>query len=263
MKESLRFSIITPSYNQGQYIEDTIKSVLDQNYNNFEHIVIDGGSTDNTIEILKRYSHLEWISEKDKGQSDAINKGIKRATGDIIAWLNSDDYYEKNIFEKIENFFNSVPDAFFLYGDITYIDKNKNFIEKIQGDTISYEKLLNDPDIVRQPSSFWRSEVHKQIGLLDDKLQLVMDYEFFLRVGKNYKFYYYPENFSYFRSYNEGKTSYLKRKQAKELFRVMKGYSPFLKFSNYKFLFGRYVDSFSERNLFKRMMSTLRKGQSN
>ncbi len=259
MKESLRFSIITPSYNQGKYIEDTIKSVLNQNYNNFEHIVIDGGSIDNTIEILKKNSHLKWISEKDNGQADAINKGFKMANGDIIAWLNSDDYYEKNIFEKIANFFAYKPDAFFLYGDITYVDKNKNFIKKIQGDTMFYKELLNNPDIVRQPSCFWRSEVHQKVGLLDDKLQLVMDYEFFLRIGKNYKFYYYPENFSYFRNYNQGKTFYLKRKQAKELFRVMKKYSPLMKFSNYKFLFGRYIDSFSERNLFRRVMSSLRK----
>src|SRR5205085_4919715 len=102
---SVKISIITPSYNQGRFIRDTIESVLNQNYPNFEHIVIDAVSNDNTVEILKEYPHLKWISEKDKGAADAINKGMKMATGEITTWLNSDDYFEQNIFSYVEKQF--------------------------------------------------------------------------------------------------------------------------------------------------------------
>jgi len=101
-------SIVTPSLNQGRYIEQTIQSVLLQNYPNFEHIVIDGGSTDGTVEILKKYPHLKWISEKDSGQSEALNKGLKMATGDIIAWINSDDWYAEGAFNNVASFSNKI-----------------------------------------------------------------------------------------------------------------------------------------------------------
>ena len=101
--EELKISIVTVSLNQGKYIEDAIQSVLKQNYKNFEHIIIDGFSTDNTIEILKKYKHLDWISERDEGQSDALNKGFKKCTGDVIGWLNSDDWYHENTFNKVKN----------------------------------------------------------------------------------------------------------------------------------------------------------------
>ena len=94
-----KISIVTPSYNSAKFIEDCIQSVLKQNYPNFEHIVIDGGSTDGTVEILKQYPHLKWISEPDEGQSDALNKGFKMAEGDILGWLNADDVYLKNVFQ--------------------------------------------------------------------------------------------------------------------------------------------------------------------
>ena len=102
---NLKISIITVSFNQGQYIEDNIKSVLDQNYPDFEHIIIDACSTDNTLSILKQYPHLIWTSEPDKGQSDGLNKGFKKATGDIIVWLNSDDMMCEGAFQTINDFF--------------------------------------------------------------------------------------------------------------------------------------------------------------
>ncbi len=155
----MKISIITPSYNQGNFIEDTIKSVIQQDYPNFEHIIIDGGSTDNTLDILKRYPHLRWISEKDSGQSEAINKGFKLATGDIIAWLNSDDYYERNIFSLVANYFQENSQCRILYGDMTFVDYSGNAMFILTGDTISREKLIKCPDAIRQPSIFWKKEV--------------------------------------------------------------------------------------------------------
>ncbi|MBP7435874.1 MAG: glycosyltransferase [Bacteroidales bacterium] len=113
-----RVSIITPSYNQGQFIEKTILSVLNQNYHNFEHIIVDGGSIDNTLEILKKYPYLIWISEPDKGQSDTFNKGLKVSSGEIIGWLNSDDMYKQNIFSGIVKYFDEEPDI-----DVIYVKK--------------------------------------------------------------------------------------------------------------------------------------------
>ncbi len=107
-KNSYLVSIITPSFNQAQFIEQTIKSVQNQDYKNIEHIIIDGGSTDGTIDILKKYSGIKWISEKDNGQSDAINKGFSTANGEILAWLNSDDYYDENIITKVVEYFSKI-----------------------------------------------------------------------------------------------------------------------------------------------------------
>ena len=137
-----RISIVTVSLNQGNYIEDAIQSVLKQNYKNFEHIIIDGISTDNTIEILKKYKHLKWISEKDEGQSDALNKGFKRCTGDIIGWLNSDDYYLEDTFNVVKNkLLNPSMDA--VYGNCIFVNKeNEDLFKKkfYQADTSATRK---------------------------------------------------------------------------------------------------------------------------
>jgi glycosyltransferase involved in cell wall biosynthesis len=217
----MKFSIITPSFNHAEFIEDTILSVLSQSYNNFEHIIIDGGSRDNTVEILKKHKHLKWISEPDNGQTSAINKGFRLATGDIFAWLNSDDYYDKDIFIRISDYFVQHPECYFLYGDISYVDKNKNFMFSVTGGNMSYSNLLKNPDLVRQPSCFWRKEIFDIIGPLDENLHLVMDYEYFLRIGKKYNFHYLPYNLSYFRYYPDNKTLSMANKQHYELKKIM------------------------------------------
>lgn len=259
-KRILKISIITPTLNQAEFIEDTIKSVLNQNYENYEHIIIDGGSSDSTLKILQKYPHLKWISEKDNGQADAINKGFRLAGGDIIAWLNSDDFYEENIFDDIVSFFESNPSCKFLYGDITYVNKDKKFLYKLTGANLNYQNLLLHPDIVRQPSCFWHKDVLEQVGFLTENLHVVMDYEFFLRIGKKYEYFYLNRNISFFRSYNENKTNLLLRKQAKELYKVMKYYNPNMNFKSYKFLFGRYLDSLNEENFLRKILNPLRKG---
>ena len=124
----VKFSIITPSFNQGEYIEDAIKSVQNQSNVEIEHIIIDGGSTDKTLSILKNYKNLTWISEKDRGQTHALNKGLKLATGNIIGWLNADDFYENNVFEKIfKNIKKKEIDI--VYGNFFYVNKKKKIKE--------------------------------------------------------------------------------------------------------------------------------------
>ena len=121
-------SIVTPSLNQGAYIEENIKSVLEQKYPHFEHIIIDGSSTDGTIDILMKYGHVKWVSEKDNGQSEAINKGFKMAKGEIIGWLNSDDCYEPNTLFTVIQELNSAEHKYVVFGDCYAIDEKGNRI---------------------------------------------------------------------------------------------------------------------------------------
>ena len=123
-------SIVTPSYNQGKFIEDTIQSVLIQNYPNFEHIIVDNCSTDGTVEILKKYPFLKWISEPDKGQTDALNKGFRKATGDIIAYLNSDDQYCPGVFLTVADYFLEHPECKWLCGNVIFTDSKGTVYEK-------------------------------------------------------------------------------------------------------------------------------------
>jgi len=242
-EKNMKISIITPSLNHSKFITDTILSVTHQNYNNYEHIVIDGGSTDGTIEILKLYSHLKWVSERDTGQSNAINKGFRMSTGDIVAWINSDDYYEKDVFADVAAFFKENRECYFLYGDITFVDKNKKLLSKISGDVKSLRSLMKNPDIVRQPSCFWRREIFEDIGYLAENLHLVMDYDFFLRIAKKYKLYYLKRNISYYRVHDECKTSKYKKKQNRELRRVMGDHLAFSSYLFCRFILSRHFNA--------------------
>lgn len=240
----MKISIITPTLNHANFIEETIRSVLDQHYSNFEHIIIDGGSKDGTLDILKKYKHLIWISEKDNGQSNAINKGFQMASGEIVAWLNSDDYYEKNTFNIVSEYFCSNLNCMILYGNITYVDTKGKYLRSLTGDDISFTSLLKYPDLVRQPSTFWRKIVVDEIGGLDEKLQLVMDLDFFLRIGRRYKLEYINRNLSYFRVYSEGKTLKYQRKQVKEIIKVLHRNIKQIDRTTKRILLRRYILSF-------------------
>lgn len=184
MKKPL-FSVVTPSYNQGAFIKETIETIKNQDYDNIEHIIIDGKSTDNTIDILKSYGEsITWVSENDKGQTDAINKGLKLANGEIVAYLNSDDIYLPGTISHIVNLFNSNPDVEFIYGDFHAIDAESKIIDKIKTIPFDSNVLLYDANFISQPSSFYRKTLIDKIGLFDDKLHYLMDYEFFLRAAK-------------------------------------------------------------------------------
>jgi glycosyltransferase involved in cell wall biosynthesis len=220
-KQHLKLSIITPSLNHGCFIKDTILSVQQQNYPNVEHIIIDSCSTDGTIEILKQYNHLIWTSEKDTCQANAINKGIQRSTGDIITWINSDDYYQPNVFASIIEQFSHSQDIGVVYGDISFISKDKHLQQKIIGATINQYYLQKCPDIIRQPSMFFRRSLYEKLEGLREDLNLVFDYDFFLKASKITTFSYIPINISFQRDYGTTKTRSSPRKQLLEILLVM------------------------------------------
>jgi glycosyltransferase involved in cell wall biosynthesis len=221
----LKISIVTPSYNNARFINDTIESVLYQDYKNYEHIVVDNCSTDGTIEILKKYPHLKWISEIDKGPSSAIKKGFKIANGDIFVWLNSDDYFELNILKKISDYFKSDDNLNILIGNITFVDINKKILVKDR--TFNFDKafLLNHcADVVRQPATFFRKEIYKNVGELDESLKIVFDYELFIKMLIVTEPKFVDENFAYVRDFKDTISRRMVRKQAIEIFKVSRKY---------------------------------------
>lgn len=178
-----KLTIVTPSYNQGLFIEQTIRSILLQNYPNLEYIVIDGGSTDNTKEILEKYSPWisYWQSEKDNGQGQAINLGFSIAAGNYYAWINSDDYYTENAFALvISNFLKSKAE--FIYGYSSNYNTKSNQFETVKVHQL-YDYLIRIP-MLHQPACFWKAEIHQPIW---EDLQCSLDYELWLRLVKDKK----------------------------------------------------------------------------
>ena len=208
-----KITIITPSYNQAAFIESTINSVLTQNYPNLEYIVLDGGSTDGTIDILHRYdSKIIWKSETDRGQSDALNKGFRMATGDIFAFINSDDTYEPGALLKVGEFYKDHPDAHWVTGKCKVIDTEGREIRKF---VTAYKNMwlniksytvLQILDYISQPSTFWSREIVNKIGLFDDSLYFTMDYDYSLRVGREFKLFLVNDYLADFRIHPASKS---------------------------------------------------------
>jgi glycosyltransferase involved in cell wall biosynthesis len=218
---NLKISVITPSLNQGKYINDTINSVHNQSYSNFEHIIIDGQSKDGTIDILKSYKHLKWISDKDNGPANAINKGFRLADGDILTWINADDYYDADVFSFISEFFTEYKDVNFLSGNLTYIDEYRNILFKDKTYNFDYNYLISvSADVVRQPSTFFTKKILSEIGLLNESLRLVFDYDLFVRMLKIYKPFFIDRNFAFYRDYKNTLTRKHLRRQAFEIYKV-------------------------------------------
>ncbi len=178
-------SIVTPSYNQGHFLEETITSVLDQGYPNLEHIIIDGGSTDNSVEIIRKYADrlTYWVSEKDRGQSDAINKGFRRATGDILSWLNSDDRLCPGSLHRVAQFFMNHPEHGAVIGDEEVIDQSGNVVHLVKSVPLTLRVILYSACAVAQPSTFFTREAFRITGEIDTTLHYQMDFEFFLRMA--------------------------------------------------------------------------------
>jgi len=208
MKEKYqpKISILTPSFNQGKYIEENIQSVLNQNYPNFEHIIIDGGSTDNTVEILKKYPHLIWVSEKDEGQSDALNKGLAMSTGEIIGWINSDDYYEKNIFNEVAKEFEN-KEVQWVIGNL--IDKYEliNKYYKRKSPKVTYKTLIGPKCVMRQQGTFFRKNLVLKAGGWDKDIYMCMDWDLWIKMAKISEPKMVDKYWAYFRMHDDQKSS--------------------------------------------------------
>ncbi|GAM09746.1 chondroitin synthase [Geobacter sp. OR-1] len=186
-----KISIVTPSFNQGRFIEKTILSVIEQDYPNLEYIIIDGGSTDESVEIIKKYEkHLVyWVSEPDRGQSHAINKGFDRATGEIFGWLNSDDWYHPGALNAVAEAFTANPDAGAVVGGGDYVDEGGMVIVRTVPSVVTVDTICTWFDShFWQPSCFFTNVVWGKCGPLDESLDLAMDIDLWLKIAKEFTF---------------------------------------------------------------------------
>jgi len=200
---------VTPSYNQGLFLEETIRSVLLQGYPDVEYIVIDGGSTDGSVEIIRKYEPwiTYWISKPDRGQSYAINEGISRTSGDVIAWLNSDDVYCPGALRQIGDYFVTSRHADLLYGDCEMIDGNGRVYDRFNVRSGDIIQLLEE-NFIAQPSAFWTRRAWERVGGLDENLHYAMDYDLWLRMFlKEMSSIYLPTVLSRFRYHDTSKSS--------------------------------------------------------
>jgi glycosyltransferase involved in cell wall biosynthesis len=198
-----KLTIVTPSYNQGCFIEETIRSVLLQGYPNLEYIIMDGGSTDESVEIIRKYAPwlAYWHSMQDKGQADAINKGFTRSSGEIIAWVNSDDTYEPETFYRIVQSLLNHPSYQVIHGDAWYINESGQRIAKcscIRSD-FTYRYLLNRDPIV-QPTCFWYKALWQKVGPLRVDLNWGFDWEWYIRAKKYTDFLFIYEHVANYRA---------------------------------------------------------------
>jgi glycosyltransferase involved in cell wall biosynthesis len=208
-----RISIITPALNSARFIEQTIASVLDQRYPDLEYIVIDGGSTDGTLDILKRYSdRLRWISEPDRGQADAINKGLRLSTGEILAYLNADDYYEPDALRKVGRAFSARPLARWLTGRCRIVDDGGR---ELRRPVTRYKEfwlrrgrsgVLSILNYISQPATFWRRSAWEEVGPFDDSLNYALDYDYWLRISRHYPLHVLDEPLANFRLHRTSKS---------------------------------------------------------
>jgi len=203
-----KVTIITPSYNQARYLEATIRSVLEQDYPNLEYIIIDGGSNDGSVEIIQKYADklAYWVSEKDRGQTDAINKGFARASGEILAWLNSDDTFQPGAVREAVDYLNTHPNSGMVYGDAMFINADGEVIGRFPGAQTDYRKLRQGYVHVAQQASFFRAALWKQVGPLDPTFYFAMDYDLWVRLARVSKLDYLPRWWANFRLHGDAKT---------------------------------------------------------
>jgi glycosyltransferase involved in cell wall biosynthesis len=215
-------SILTPSYNQGRFLEETIQSVLSQDYPNLEYIIIDGCSTDGSVEIIQRYaSQLTWwVSEPDQGQTDAINKGFAHAHGEVFAWLNSDDTYQPGAITQAIEFLQTHPQAAMVYGDANLIDEQGKVIGRFPARQTNLKKMLRGSVHIPQQTTFFWAHLWRQVGPLDPSFQFAMDYDLWVRLAKLAPLVYTPSLWANFRLHGEGKSVAMDERCYPEMIRV-------------------------------------------
>jgi glycosyltransferase involved in cell wall biosynthesis len=236
MNNNPLISIVTPSYNQGEFIGEAVASVRLQNYENYEHLVIDGMSTDSTIDVLRDLiandsgEKLLWVSEQDNGQSEALNKGFCRAKGEIIGWLNSDDRYRTGCFERVIKAFRQNPEVDIIYGDYRMIDKSGKLLQvrreiEFNAFILMYHHVLYIPTT----TTFFRRKIFDEGNQLEEKFQYAMDLDFFIRLWKQgYKFKHISEIVADFRLQPESKTCTSPDKQQMEHKQIVLATAPLL-----------------------------------
>ena len=221
-------SIITPSLNQVRFLETTIQSVLHQRCDSLEYWVVDGGSCDGSVDLLRRYdSRLRWVSEPDSGQADAVNKGVQRSGGEIIGWLNADDFYYPDTLNEVTRQFQSNPELVLLYGKAHHVDEEGNFLEVYPTRDFELDALAHDCFIC-QPACFFRRSLLEAVGGLDTGLQYAMDLDLWIRFGKlqqknpHWKFKHVPQVLASSRMHSSNKTLSRRRQSLEEIMTVVR-----------------------------------------
>jgi glycosyltransferase involved in cell wall biosynthesis len=201
-------SIVTPSYNQAAFLEATIQSVLNQQGVEIEYIIMDGGSTDGSVEIIKRYSDYlaDWVSEKDAGQTSALNRGFAKAHGELLAWLNSDDTYQPGAVLEAVNFMQAHPEVGLVYGDCNFIDETGQTIGKFPAAQTNFKLLMQGYVHVPQQAAFFRADLWRKVAPLDESLYFAMDYDLWVRLARLAPLVYFPRLWANFRLHMGGKT---------------------------------------------------------
>ena len=228
-------SIITPSYNQGRFLKRTIDSVLEQTYPHIEYFVIDGGSKDESLEVLRSYgTRFNWVSEPDNGQTGAINKGLRKANGEILAYLNSDDVLSPDTIEKVVRFFQQNPGCDMVYGNADYIDEDDTVIGRYNTAEYSFDRLVEDC-MVCQPAAFWQRRIANRIGLFDEHLNFTMDYDYWLRIAKSGgNICYLPDKLACSRLYPETKTLSSRTDIYREIFAICRKHAGYVHLSYFQ-----------------------------
>ena len=203
-----RVSIVTPSFNQAQFLEETIRSVLDQDYPDLEYIIVDGGSTDDSRGIIEAYADrlAWWVSEPDRGQTDAINKGFARASGEILAWINSDDTYLPGAISEAVDYLRQNTGAGMVYGDANLVSKTGQVLGRFPARQTDYRRLRRGYVHIPQQSSFFRASLWRQVGPLDPSFYFAMDYDLWVRLARIAPLHYYPRLWANFRLHSTGKS---------------------------------------------------------
>ena len=215
-------TIVTPSYNQADYLEETIQSVLNQDYSNIEYFIVDGGSTDNSLAIIEKYADKLgwWVSEADQGQTDAINKGFAHANGEILAWINSDDTYSSGAVLEAVDYLQSHPDVGMVYGDANLIDEDGNIIGQFPARQTGYKRLRRGYVHIPQQAAFFRVDLWRKVGPLDTTFYFAMDYDLWVRLAKLAPLVYYPRLWANFRLHESGKSVVADNRCWPEMLRV-------------------------------------------